>query len=130
MSAYQFERRRMLPRVRVGAGVDPSCSPPASVDPQIAVIARDVLTLFMQRGAKYGAIDYRTIGGKRYAFRYSEHPPDAGIASPHPGVDYLICSDPSAGAVAATDSGNTIGMKAGLPALAIAVLGILILASK
>ena len=44
-----------------------------------------------------GAIEYRTINGKRYAFRLSMHPPDAGIPSPHPGVDYLVCSDPNAG---------------------------------
>jgi len=112
------------------SGVDSNCHPPTSIDPVIAQVARDQLTQFIQSGAKYGAVNYVTINGQRYAFRFSEHPPDAGIAAPHPGVDYLVCVDPNAGGVVTQSGSQELSIRKGLPALAIAGLFVLLLAKK
>jgi hypothetical protein len=123
--------RRMRARfAHVGADLDSSCKPPASIDPAIAAVAMQKLHAFMARGALYGAVEYQTISGVRYAFRYSLHPPDAGISSPHPGVDYLVCSDPNAGAASTNDQGTSLTLKSGLPALAIVGVFLLVMAKK
>jgi hypothetical protein len=109
-------------RVRVGAAPDAGCVPPARVDPVIAAEASRMLTVFLARGAQYGAIEYEVINGVRYAFRFSKHPADAGIAVPHPGVDYLVC-----GPVTAPPS-QELSLRGGLPALAIVGVAFLVLA--
>jgi hypothetical protein len=106
----------------VGASPDAGCVPPASVDPLIAAQAKVELSKFLASGAKYGAIVYEVINGMRYAFRFSEHPPDAGINAPHPGVDYLVC-----GAVDVPPS-QDISIRKGLPAVAIVGVTLLVLA--
>ncbi len=82
--------------------VDPKCKPPTRTDPVLAAESMKQLRKFIASGVSYGAVSYEVIGGRRYAFRYAEHPPDAGINAPHPGVDYLEC-----GAATVAQGGET-----------------------
>lgn len=83
------------------------------------------LTAFIARGANYGSVDFVVMKGsdnvgRWYAFRYAEHPADAGIASPHPGVDYLV------GPLAA-DGGPGLAQRGGLAAVAVVSVALLLM---
>lgn len=67
------------------------CRAPKAVDPTIAVVARQELSAFLLAQKRYGYEEDKEIDGEIYRFRYAEHPPDAGISTAHPGVDYLEC---------------------------------------
>jgi hypothetical protein len=113
-------------------GADPLAGyvAPTSIDPALAARAQVKLRDFIARRAPYGSIDYETIMGSRdgvfrwYAFRFAEHPADAGIASPHPGVDYLV------GPVADVKQDSSWGIKSGLPVVGVVILFALIMAKS
>lgn len=112
-----MKRRRLVLRRRVGAEPDAGCKPPTSIDPKLARRSSEKLTQYIREGAAYGRIDYEVIDGVRYAFRFSQHPPDAGVNAPHPGVDYLVCGAVSPAPSKATGAPAIVFIGVGLVAL-------------